>query len=334
MLRKRTFQEYLNSRGKVAEKPTVDATADTGPTPTAKPDQGKGSKPYAPGKTMKPKGPTGGFAEKGAGNLKYAPGVTGVDKAGEGGKKLPSYPNVRSATPKSEAFHDATKGMNAAEFNQYIAAQNKAGGESSAHPIQYVKYTTALMAENASVATSLIHEAKRRNVRDLLVYEALQHPEAVKTLVEMMADPVIGPAFTRRLARRLSEEVSPPIDQATLGLDDPNAGDPNAGDPNAVPGDVEDGQVDPNAPPPETDPANPEVDEDGNPIDPAAVHPSHGEGEELDPNAVPQGAPGLPPGGMMPGMMPPAAENMLNALAGHARLLEGMYNTVARRVRR
>ena len=321
---KKTFAEYMNSKGVTVEKPVVDAKGDPKVTTSDKPDQGKNSKPYAAGKNSdkyKPKKPADGFADKGNSKLKYAPGVAGVDKAGEGGKKVASFPNCKSATTKSEAFLDATKGMNSSEFAKFVAEQNKAGRSDVSHPSQYIKYTTALVAENANLADSLVCEFRRRGVLALLAFEVLSQPEGVKTLVEMMGDPVIGPAFCRKLARKMSEEVSPPV---TQDMEDEEGQDIPTDPMNAeVPDQAgeEDAPVDPNAPPEEEG----EPDEEGE-FDLDAHHP--------DPHGLTASPPGMP--SPVPGVAPPggAVENVLNALAGHAKMFEGMYHTVAKRVRR
>jgi hypothetical protein len=311
---KKTFIEYLSDKGITVEKPVITPVADYNSTAPSKPQQGKNSAPYTnpgtPPEKYRPKDDKSGFAHKGKSNLKYEPGVTGVAKAGEGGKKLNSYPHVKSATPKSEAFFNATKDMNIVQYAQFVGEQNKAGDKNASQPVEYIKYTTSLVAENANLATSLVQEAKRQGVLSLLVFEALQQDEAVQTLVDMMGDPVFGPSLCRRLSRKLSEEASPPVTPED-GSDEEDPNKPK--DPNNPEASTDDEEIDPNAPP---DDAQPPPEEDPN--------------APQDPNAA-AAPPGMPPG-MPP--QPGAVENMLNALSDHALLLEVMYKTVAKRIYR
>ncbi len=322
-MNKKTFSEYMNNRGVTVEKPVVDPKADFKGDIPAKPDQGKNSAPYAAGKNSdkyKPKKDGSGFADKGKSNLKYAPGVTGVAKAGEGGKKIASFPKVKSATTKSEAFLDATKDLNTTDFYKFVAEHDKAGQVDVSHPAQYIKYTAALVAENANLADSLVCEFKRRGLLSLLVFEALQQAEGLKTLVEMMGDPVVGPSFCRKLCRKLNEEASPPVTQdgdEEAGQDIPT--DPMNADVPPQAGE-EDAPIDPDAPPGDGD-EDGEFGLDGEePMDPNDQGHIHDDDDPQSSTAA------VPPVG--------AVENVLNALAGHSNLFEGMYRTVAKRVKR
>lgn len=290
----KTFSEYLKANGKVLKDPPVEKVPEyKGSIPT-KPDQGKGSEPYsAPGKSgkHKPKDDKSGLVHKGPKNLKYTPDTKVPAKVGEGGKKLPSYPKVGDAPRpkkgklKTEEFLDATRDMSTSEFAAHMAESIKAGDMSTAHPIQYVKYTAALIRENGNIAASLIMEAKRRGVLSLLVYEAMQHQEGLATVVDMLGDSEVGPSFRRRMDRMIAEEIAPPAfdDGADGGGESEIPTDPqNAGGEDAPKPGSEEDPTDPNNPPvdAEEDEASPGDEQEPEEPHPAGTVVSGGEPEE------------------------------------------------------
>jgi hypothetical protein len=334
------FTEYLNGQGKLVEKPTVDPKADYKGKVPAKPEQGSGTEPYAAGRPVKkPKttvGPSpdkGGFAEKGDKKLEYKPDTKVPAKVGEGGDKKPTWPNGKVKTCV-ETLLDDTKDMSAAEFARYVASQNKVENNGVAHPIRYIKYVAQLIAENNNLATTLVHELRRHDLLPLVVFETLQSAHGVQAVVEMMSDAVVGPGFCRKLAKKMAEEVAPPVagddaDPAAQDIPTDPAGDnptPTAPD--------EDAELDPNAPPPEDMPVNP----DGTPgdgtegaeepeveIDPDA--PGHEEHDSIrHPDAMVHRLQALKG-------QAPAAEHFVAALTGHPRLLEHLVVTADRKLR-
>lgn len=148
------FMEYLNSKGKLQEKPTVDPAADqldtadssaVAKSPPKAVTSGKGwkievpsnkeaPKPYrAPGVPVKPKTAETGFADKGSipawnpslatGNSQNLPGgkdVDGGEWAGKSGNTTDKHRPKEVKPTKTESFIKKTKGMDIKQFTEYM----------------------------------------------------------------------------------------------------------------------------------------------------------------------------------------------------------------------
>lgn len=310
----RTFHEYMNEKGTVV-KPVVDPTGDTSKVAPKSPKNGK---PYAtPTKPIgKAKAEKGGFAEKGPKDLEYNPVKAGTDVTKQ--KNLPSFPDVKDAPRhaagklKSETFLDQTAGMSPSEFAAYVS-EATAAGTTTTHPAHYVKYVCRMMSQNSSVTESFVAEAKRCGTLPRLAFETLTQTDGLRTVVEMMGDPDIGPAFCRKICKLMAEEVSPPI-AASGDEETPTPGD-------KIPTTSLNG------------PAGQKPEQDGLPDDVAGEGPPDDSEPTDDPDAKPVAAhndirnpdektdeddedeSGAP-------LALPAHENMLRAMTGYARLSE------------
>ncbi len=212
----RHFKEYLNAKGKLQEKPEVDSSGDTAPTPPKKPPtpvtKGKNweanplaGKPadYTPTTSpAKQQKGTPGLANDGDKKLVYEPETPEtIDK--EGGKKVSTWP--KAATTKE--FLDNTKGMSISEFVNFVSQENQTNGQ--VNPLPYIRFVANLVSKNPNLMESLVREIRRNNGIGILANESLKLPEAVDEVAFMMQDE----KFTRRLEKAMRETVEAPASE-------------------------------------------------------------------------------------------------------------------------
>ncbi len=215
-----TWQEYLNARGKLQEKPAVKLVGDyDGPDPKS-PDQSvskgkgwdakaqKGDKPSpyrAPG-TSKKQSTEKGFGDLGPKNLKYEPDTD----TSNGRKKMSSMPK--------ENFVNQTKDMKITEFVNHMLKEcghiheenlpTVTGriGEFHPYPIEAIKYVAALSKNNKRMLENLLHELKKEGMLKPMLESLLINAEDYASLGELFNDP----KRCRSLSRAL-EAVAQPI---------------------------------------------------------------------------------------------------------------------------
>jgi hypothetical protein len=303
----RSFDEYLNGKGTMQDKPHVKVLADK-----VEPNKGKGG-----AKIPKEARPIKGGKQA---QIKEAKKGKKVEKGfGDQGDK--------------DLIYDVEKGTKAAKIP-------------TAESYAIFPVLREGLQTNPSMVETLVRDLKRNGLLGLLVGELSQHNETFSHLAEIMGHKEYGPDVCRKFARAMKENVAMPFSKigdpnADPSLDpmaDPTM-DPNA-DPDAMVGDEDDDQMqdddatgefgdeedpdlDPAADPdfdpdadPDADPSlDPSLDPNADPNADPSLDPS------MDPNADPSGM-GMPPMGdpTMNGPIPPlrrshpALENFNNAL--------------------
>jgi len=242
-----TWNEYLDGRGKLVEKPKVDDVPDySGPNPFA-PDKGetigtdvKANKykpaPYrAPGKPVdSAKGEKGGFADSGDSKLIYNPDTTVKD-----GKEISTWPKS-----KTESFHNKTKGMEIPEFVKYM--KNNCGyhpldettpsvtaynaGKFYPNPHEATRYLAAISNKDNNVLENFVHEIKNRNALHKLIETLTEHNEFFDVLADMLeSDSKHCRSLARSMNRSYQEAVAPPIGLDKL-MNKPKIGAPPEGE--------------------------------------------------------------------------------------------------------
>lgn len=230
MLKFASWKEYLDGKGKLVEKPEVDPTPDyKGPDDKAPPTavtKGKSwdtkapkadkPKPYKPANSGKPaqKGEAG-FADKGDGKLVYKPN-TKVDKAGEGGKKIGSWPKT-----KTEAFIEKTKDMSMSQFIEHMIGEcgcemdetlptvtAYASGKFHPYPPEAIRYVVALAEKNERIMDKLIFELKNAGALPKMLKSLMEHPESYDGMTDLFGDLDEGPKRCKAFARSMDESYN------------------------------------------------------------------------------------------------------------------------------
>jgi len=232
------FLEYLNSKGKLQEKPTVDPSGDQlDPADDKAPPKaitnGKGwkieapsskeaPKPYkGPGVPEKQKAGEKGFADKGA-IPAWNPNMSqGGSKNIPGGKEVEGWKKS-----KTEAFIEKTKGMDIKSFTQYMIETCGCGGSVEPledelpmvtsytagkfhpYPPEAIRYVVVLANKNDRVLESLIQELKRGGGMKKLVKTLMDdHPETYESLTDLLDDDEGGDQRANALAKSMSEKL-------------------------------------------------------------------------------------------------------------------------------
>lgn len=278
-----SFREYLDHKKKLVTTPKKEKVPDySGPNPASpeKPaESGKNWKagtkhkgkpaPYrAPGtdpgqRTADGKDKGKGFADMGDDDLVYEPDAGDVDKAGEGGKKLGTWPS--GPKTKTEAWLAKTRKLSLPDFAkevrkgilEHCGCENKKAPHVVAYsvgayhpdPIQAINYVVYLTNENQNILRALMMEAKRHGCLNKYVNQLLLYPETYQALVEALSDKQEGASINNRLTKALNdhyrhkvselsriygEETAPPMhiddeEEDDTGLSSPE-GDEDADD--------------------------------------------------------------------------------------------------------
>jgi len=234
------FLEYLNSKGKLQEKPTVDPMADQldpadDKAPPKAVTSGKGwkieapsskeaPKPYkAPGVPVKPKAAESGFADKGSIPAWNPKMDQGSSKNIPGGKEIEGWKKG-----KTEAFIKKTKDMDIKEFTEYMIetcgcgvepqqlgdedsipmVTSYAAGKFHPHPPEAIKYVVVLANKNDRVLESLIQELKRGGGMKKLVKALMDdHPETYDNFTDLLDDDEAGDQRANAMAKSMSEKL-------------------------------------------------------------------------------------------------------------------------------
>ena len=209
-----SFQEYMDHKKKVKNKPSIEQVPDYHGPQDTKPDKekkhkdagGKGqvgtasgykssTSPVDPNKGGKDKGGKG-FADEGDKALKYEPGdgwfggKNGVSKS-EGG--VPGGKSIAGWTKtKTQEWVDGNKGTSLSEFTKRLKSELK---ESDCDKNAYstVRNVVELCQCNKKHVESLVREMKRNNLLSSLVTEMFRHQEVVaeaRKLSEKLAAPM------------------------------------------------------------------------------------------------------------------------------------------------
>lgn len=244
------FDEYLNHKGKLTEKPVVSQIADyTGENPKSPPVSGKIKGIDAPPSkgshaAYGPSAKAANFSkkEKGLGDsaaLKWE--VPGTKNNTE--KKIPTWPNAKHTKKvnakngtttwprtKTEHFIDKTKDMNLAEFTQYMyqecgcSTDKKeeddslpmvtayATGKFHPHPPEAMRYVAALAKANPRMMEMLIHHLKDEDGLGDMLGASLDHPESYDHLSELFGDEDDGPHRSNALARSMDNHYDDYLD--------------------------------------------------------------------------------------------------------------------------
>ena len=233
----KSWNEYLDERGKMVEKPEVDKVADyDGKTPVApekvKPLKNPDGKeqagkqvgtpaPYAPAnnKQKNPNKTTTGMADEGDKKLIYKPKIDQDTADAAKGTVVSNYPN-KTGKSKTENFLDATAGMNMAEFTKYMVEECGCGsvdsealptvtafkvGKFQPFPPEVIRYLAALAKDNDQVLENLIFELKRNGVFEKLVGQSMDHPEFYDHVVKLMGDDEDGESRSRSLVGAMDD---------------------------------------------------------------------------------------------------------------------------------
>lgn len=236
----KSFSEYMDHKSKLVTTPKKEKVPDySGPNPTSpeKPvesgkhweagvkQKGKPSPYRAPGTDKGQRTADGGdkgkgFADMGDEDLVYEPEAGDVDKAGEGGKKIGTWPKSGPKT-KTEAWLAKTKNLSLSAFAkevrnglvEHCGCEDKKAPHVVAYsvgayhpdPIQAINYVVYLTNENNNILRALMLEAKRRGCLDKYVHQMLQYPETYKALVEAMSDKREGNSVSTRLTKALND---------------------------------------------------------------------------------------------------------------------------------
>lgn len=332
------WQEYLDEKGKLVEKPKTEKVADyPGKTPAApaKPvTKGKNwnadyaangddtPSPYKVGSDKNPIKPeTGGFADQGDKKLVYEPD-TDVDDADKlGGKIVSTWPKT-----KTEAFLQKTKHMEFNDFVEYMLGECNcnpndedlptvtayAAGKFHPYPPEAINYVAALGKKNEHVLYNLVFEMKNQGGLGKLLEAVLSHPEAFDALSTLLESDEYGAKHCKKLASAMhnrynrfleehaaiSEHVAPPM---TLGDED---------------GHHKNGPHDDGHPPMHPDDEEHPKDDD--------MDGEHEDDEEHHDDLEPEADPNDPNAPKPPLKKKFAHNNMLDAMAGHEPMRQAM----------
>jgi hypothetical protein len=233
-------KEYLDGRGNLVEKPSIEDVADyRGPQPTSPPAQGKNDltkaagypSPYGPANTRQnAAGGESGLGDKGGKELKYEP-KTDVSQS----KVIPTWPKNTSE------WLNRTKKMSLSEFVSSVTKERMIQGDLPTvttpennhfypHPTEAIRYVGAL-AKNERMLNDLIFEMKRNKVLHKLLGKLMDLPETYVSLNALLNEGELGKRRCNLLNLQM-EGVAPPI-----GIDDEEEEDNDDEEP--LPGDLD-----------------------------------------------------------------------------------------------
>lgn len=203
-----SFQEYMDHKKKVKNKPSTEQVPDYHGPQDSKPEKekkhkdagGKGqvgaasgykssTSPVDPNKGGKDKGGKG-FANEGDKSLKYEPGKESLGKSEggvPGGKSLSGWPKT-----KTQEWVDGNKGASLSEFTKKLKSElNESDCDKNAYAT--VRNVIELCQCNKKYVENLVREMKRNDLLSLLVTEMFRHQEVVaeaRKLSEKLAAPM------------------------------------------------------------------------------------------------------------------------------------------------
>lgn len=241
------FQEYLDRKGNMQEKPIVDVDGDTADEPTVKPPKAvyKGKnwstpdtkdgedKPYS-AKDMKEKGYSNssekGFGYTGDKRLKYEPKTT-EEYAEKDPKRTTSFPNEKVSTPwepNTEAFLKMTEDMSLSEFTNFLNKKMKLEnledlpkvyahkeGNITPDPLQAIKYVSFLTSNNKSLMETLVAELKSKGCLGEFVKETMNYSEGINKISEALKEERV----CKRFVRSVVEMTDAPAAETETSLD-------------------------------------------------------------------------------------------------------------------
>lgn len=214
----KTFNEYINNKKQLVEKPEEKLVPDyDGPQPKA-PEGGA-----APYKAANDDADPNPKKEKGL-----------VD---QGDQKIPD-PQGKPLTPagknypKSESFFTKTKKMSNAQFakhmletNNYKVDKSKLPSFSSNQPfpLEAVNYVIAASQDNNKILENLMHEVRRSGLAKEALKTLLIYPEVFQMLAELLNE---NSGLAKKHLKQACEAVGPPLD---LGDEDEDHESPEHG---------------------------------------------------------------------------------------------------------
>lgn len=209
-----SFQEYMDHKKKVKNKPSIEQVPDYHGPQDTKPDKekkhkdagGKGqvgtasgykssTSPVDPNKGGKDKGGKG-FADEGDKALKYEPGdgwfggKNGVSKSEggvPGGKSLAGWPKT-----KTQEWVDSSKGESLSEFTKKVKDE-LTESDCAKNAYSTLRNVVELCQCNKKYVENLVREMKRNDLLSTLVTEMFRHQEVIaeaKKLTEKLAPPM------------------------------------------------------------------------------------------------------------------------------------------------
>ena len=220
------FQEYLDAKKNLVDKPPTELIGDYNDEPTTKPENptdAKGNKvkepsaPYSNPKKDKTHTPEkGGLAGEGDKKLIYEPD-TSTD--GVYGKKF------QLKSPMAEWIRNnkdlpLDQWISKVSNNKILETSNK---KIPNDPTEAIKAITTLCKVNENFASLLVREMKKQNCVKKLLGEMMKHNETYQALAKLLKEDKIF----NRLDQAVNEEVSPPFDDEDETLGDEGEGDPN-----------------------------------------------------------------------------------------------------------
>lgn len=193
-MQRRTFQEYLDDKKKVVEKPKAEMVPDyhgpqqnNPPFPGAKPYKGEANKPPTDKKEKS-------LGDEGDPKLKYEP------KVGES-KDMAHW-------TETSKWVNATKNMPMDEFLSQFKGKGIVG-------LDTVVETARRCKENNSLLNDLVRSMKREGLLESLVQEVFKHDESLKKIAHILESDIHS---ARRMVRAMNEAVGPPAhDEEMMG---------------------------------------------------------------------------------------------------------------------
>lgn len=238
-----SFQEYVDHKNKVKNKPSIEQVPDYHGPQDAKPDKekkhkdagGKGQVGAASGykSSTAPVNPNKGgkgFADEGDKALKYEPGngwyggKDGVSKSEggvPGGKSVATWPKT-----KTQEWVDDNKSVSLSEFTKKIKDQ-LAESDCNKNAYDTIRNVVELCQCNKKYVENLVREMKRNDLLSPLVTEMFRHQEVIveaKKLTEKLAPPMHHDDEENKLHNDIDGEMDMPDDMGGDDMGDDDLG--------------------------------------------------------------------------------------------------------------